>query len=136
MRDRNTWLIGWRHVLLWLAAGLGCLPGLNAVAQTPPAPGAAEILQTLPQSSPKLDSGIKLEDKFTGKAVADVEGMRIEVKAFRVVGLTTISEAELTEALAPFLGADKRFQDLLDAAAAVKRELAGRGYFLADVIIP
>ena len=42
----------------------------------------------------------------------------------------------MEEDLAGFLGPNKRFQDLLDAAAAIKRKLAGLGFFLADVVVP
>jgi hemolysin activation/secretion protein len=62
--------------------------------------------------------------------------MRLEIKGFRIVGLSVASESDMAEALAAFIGKDKRFQDLLDAAAAVRRVIAGRGYFLADVVVP
>lgn len=101
------------------------------------APGAGEILQTVPPAAVRPDSGPSIDDRFSkARAIADVEGMQLEIKGFRIVGLTVLPEAEMTEALAPFIGPNKRFQDLLDAAAAVKRELAGRGYFLADAIVP
>ena len=105
--------------------------------QTPP--GAGEILQTLPAPVMRPDPGIKVDvdDSFSkARAVTDVEGMRLEIKGFSITGMTVATEADMAEVLAPFIGADKRFQDLLDAAAAVKRELAGRGYFLADVVVP
>lgn len=47
-----------------------------------------------------------------------------------------VSPDAVADDLAPFIGKDKRFQDLLDAAAAVKQTLAGFGFFLADVVIP
>ncbi len=62
--------------------------------------------------------------------------MRLEIKGFRVVGLTVADPAEFAGDLAPFIGTEKRFQDLLDAAAAIKRNLAGLGFFLADVVVP
>ncbi|OHC66600.1 MAG: hypothetical protein A2040_00605 [Rhodocyclales bacterium GWA2_65_19] len=109
----------------------------DVLAQAPTPPGAGEILQTLPAPVVRPDSGITIEDTFSkAKAVTDVEGMRLEIKGFSITGMTVASEAEMAEVLAPFIGPDKRFQDLLDAAAAVKRELAGRGYFLADVVVP
>ncbi|MDP1609879.1 MAG: ShlB/FhaC/HecB family hemolysin secretion/activation protein [Sulfuritalea sp.] len=112
-----------------------CLNSATAFAQA--APGAGEILQTVPPAVVRPDSGPSIDDSLSkSKAVADVEGMQLEINGFRVTGLTVASEAEMTGALAAFVGPNKRFQDLLDAAAAVKRELAGRGYFLADVIVP
>jgi len=114
--------------LLWLCCAA-------AIAQT--APGAGEVLQTVPPAVVRPDSGPSIDDRVSKtRGIADVEGMQLEIKGFRIGGLTVVPEAEFTEALAAFVGPNKRFQDLLDAAAAVKRELAGRGYFLADVIIP
>jgi hemolysin activation/secretion protein len=100
-------------------------------------PDAGSLLQTLPPPVSRPEIVPDIDDRFSkSRAIADVEGMRLEVKGFRIVGLTVATEADLGNALAPFVGPDKRFQDLLDASAAVKRELAARGYFLADAIIP
>jgi hemolysin activation/secretion protein len=117
----------------WIALAL--LSSAAAFGQTAPAPGA--ILQTIPPAVVRPDTGPRIEDSFSkGRAISDVEGMRLEIKGFRIGGLTVASEADMAAALAAFIGPNKRFQDLLDAAAEVKRELAGRGYFLADVIVP
>ena len=95
------------------------------------------MLQTLPPPVSRPETVPDIDDRFSKpRAIADVEGMRLEVKGFRLGGLTVAAEADMGDALAPFVGADKRFKDLLDAAAAVRRELAARGYFLADVIVP
>ena len=106
-------------------------------AQTPPVPSAGQIYQTLPPVTVRPDLEARTEDKTTkAKAITDVEGMRLNVAGFQIVGMTVMTESDLTDALAPFIGSDKRFQELLDAAAAVKQALAQRGYFLADVIVP
>lgn len=119
------------------AGGLGFLLLCSAVAFGQVPPGAGEVLQTLPPAVARPDSGPSIDDRFSkDRAIADVEGMRLDIKGFRILGLTVAAPEEMREALAPFVGPDKRFQDLLDAAAAVKRELAGRGFFLADAIIP
>ena len=118
-----------------VSIALLCLGSAAAFGQA--APGAGEILQTVPPATVRPDSGPSIDDRFSKpRAIADVEGMQLEIKGFRIVGLTVVPEAEMTQVLAPFIGPNKRFQDLLDAAAAVKRELAGRGYFLADAIVP
>lgn len=116
-------------LLFWLFAGW-------AFGQT--APGAGTILQTVPPSTVRPDTAPDIEDKVSKppRAIADVEGMRLEIKGFRVVGLTVADPAEFAGDLAPFIGTEKRFQDLLDAAAAIKRNLAGLGFFLADVVVP
>jgi len=118
--------------------GLGLLLSATvAFGQTPPRPGAGEILQTVPPAVSRPDSELRIDDNLSrAMAIADVENMRVEIKGFRLTGMTVVAEDEMTEVLAPFKGPNKRFQDLLDASAAVKRELAGRGYFLADVIVP
>ena len=83
------------------------------------------------------DSGPSIDDRASRpRAIADVEGLRIEIKRFRIVGLSVATAEDMEEDLAGFLGPNKRFQDLLDAAAAIKRKLAGLGFFLADVVVP
>jgi hemolysin activation/secretion protein len=125
------------HFTLRLGIVALLLHASAALAQNPPSPGPGEILQTVPPGTVRPDAGPAIDDRFSrGRAISDVEGMRLEIKGFRLVGLTIASEAEVKDVLAPFIGPDKRFQDLLDASAALKRELAGRGYFLADVIVP
>jgi hemolysin activation/secretion protein len=116
-------------LMFWLLAG-------GASGQN--APGAGTILQTVPPATVRPDTGPGIEDRVSKppRAIADVEGMRLEIKGFRIVGLTVAEPAEFSDDLAPFIGTEKRFQDLLDAAAAIKRSLAGLGFFLADVVVP
>lgn len=107
------------------------------IAQAQTLPGAGDVLKAMPAPVSKPDSALQIGGgAATARSVADVEGMKLEIKGFRTVGMTVMTDAELAAAFAPFIGPDKRFQELLDAAAAVKRELAQRGYFLADVIVP
>jgi hemolysin activation/secretion protein len=107
----------------------------NIFGQT--APGAGSIFQTVPPATVRPESGPTIEDKVSRpRAIADVEGLRLDIKGFRIAGLTVASAEDFADDLSSFIGKDKRFQDLLDAAAAVKRHLAGLGYFLADVVVP
>lgn len=116
-----------------LSAGIAC----GALAQVDPRGDPGTILQTVPQAPKRPDAGPVIEDRVTRpRAIADVEGMRLAIKGFRIIGLTVASPDAMTEELSGFIGPDKRFQDLLDAAAAVKRRLATMGYFLADVVVP
>lgn len=109
--------------------------GSSAYGQT--APGAGSVFQTVPPATVRPESGPVIEDKVSRpRAIADVEGLRLDVKGFRITGLTVASPDDFAEDLATFLGKDRRFQDLLDAAAAIKRRLAGMGFFLADVVVP
>jgi hemolysin activation/secretion protein len=122
-----------RPVVAVLSFGIACA----AVAQVDPRGDPGTILQTVPQAPKRPDSGPVIEDRVTRpRAIVDVEGMRLEIKGFRIVGLTVAASDVMVEELSPFVGPDKRFQDLLDAAAAIKRRLAGMGFFLADVVVP
>lgn len=100
-------------------------------------PDSGQILQSVPQTAPRNTQELQLEQRLRqSKSVTDVEGMRIEIKGFRLTGLTNAPEAEVQKELASFLGANRNFQTLLDAAAKVKEVLARNGLFLADAIIP
>lgn len=119
------------------AAGLSCIAAGGAIAQGVTPPAAGGVLQTVPPPPIRPAPSLIMEEKLRQpRPVGDVEGLRIEIRSFRISGLTLIAEAEVQEALAAYRGPDKKFQDLLDAAAAVKKLLAGKGYFLADVVIP
>lgn len=116
---------------------LFCALAAQVFGQTPPQPDAGTVLQTVPPATVRPDDGPDIQDRVSKpRAVADVEGLRLEIKGFRLVGLTVASPDEFADELAVYLGTEKRFQDLLDAAAAVKRKLAGLGFFLADVVVP
>lgn len=104
--------------------------------QTPLPPSAGELLKAVPPAVARPDTGLKVDKALSLRAVADVEGMKLDIVKFHVTGLTVAAADDLTDVVAPFVGKGKRFQDLLDAAAAIKRYLAGQGFFLADVVIP
>jgi len=102
-------------------------------------PSSGSLLQTIPAPKPVQQSqSIDLLDERlqNTKAMTDVEGMKIEIKSFKITGLTVISPDQLVPVVNKFVGPNKKFQDLLDASAAIRRELARRGYFLADAVIP
>ena len=114
----------------------------SAQVQTPSAraqTAAGSLLQSVPAAAPiEQSQSIELiEQRLQNtKAMTDVEGLKLEVKNIKISGLTVIPPSELMPVVKQFIGPDKKFQDLLDAAGAIKRELARRGYFLADAIIP
>lgn len=93
------------------------LPDLEAEPQRPPSlelPG----LESLPESSPL--------DAATGFVAS----------GFRLVGATVFSEAELSAALAPFLGRALRSEDLPSVADAVTRLYIEGGYLSSGARIP
>jgi len=114
-----------------------CLLGQSTPSYSQTAPGAGQLLQTVPQQAPRAPQELQLEMRLReSKSLTDVEGMRIEVKGFRLIGLSLVPEADVQKVLTPFLGENRNFQTLIDAAAKVKEFLAQRGYFLANAIIP
>lgn len=124
-----------RRIARWLWIALISAHVLSATAQSQP--NAGSILQTLPpvaapsSGNPQIDNAIPRRN-----AISDVEGLKLDIKGFKLSGLTLIPEKEVQTALKPFIGPGRRFQDLLDAATLVRRLLAKKGYFLADTAIP
>ncbi len=120
------------------AAVLPCFLVSSAPSHAQAAPQSGQLLQTVPQQQAPLPRrDLQLEYRLRdSKSLTDVEGMLIEVKGFRLTGLSLIPEAQVQKALQPFVGANRNFQTLIDAAAKVKEILAQHGYFLANAIIP
>ena len=113
------------------------MTGTSAIAQTSAVPSAGDVMKSLPGEATRPDAGLRIDDnRAKARAIADVEGMKLDIKGFSTVGMTVMTDADLAPLLTSFLGPNRRFQDLLDAAAVVKGELARRGYFLADVVVP
>ncbi|MBK7685196.1 MAG: hypothetical protein IPJ25_03505 [Rhodocyclaceae bacterium] len=83
----------------------------TAFAQSPPVPSAGEVLKTMPVPSGKPDAAVQVEGGAAkARSVADVEGMKLEIKGFQTVGMTVVKDADLAAAVAPFIGPNKRFQ--------------------------
>lgn len=85
-----------------------------------PAPGAAPI-----EVSP-----------HGRRAVKPVAGLKVDVKAFRFSGITTVREQDLQAVVSSFTGAGKTFDDLQSAADAVSEYLQREGYFVAQAYLP
>jgi len=121
-----------------VTASASILATTVSYAQVSP-PNSGSLLQTIPASKPAEQSqSLDLIEQGLNntKAMTDVEGLKIDVKEIKIAGLTVLPPSELAPVVNKFVGPGKKFQDLLDAAGAVKRELARRGYFLADVVVP
>lgn len=112
--------------------------GLAACAAVVQAQDAGSVLKTIPAEQFKLNNDLNTQQQLlkSTQAITDVEGMKIDIKDFKISGLTVVKPEILKPALQQFIGPNKKFQDLLDAASVVRRELASRGFFLTDAIIP
>ena len=118
----------------WGVLALAWMPSVHA--QRPP--GAGDALRDVqekpavpPTGTPRLDVA---PDKR--RAVKPVDGVRIDVKAYRFSGLVSIDESELRPVVAEFIGPDKTFDDLQAAADAVSELLQRKGYFVAQAYLP
>lgn len=111
------------------------LSGAQAVhAQTP---DAGTLLKTVPAPVRPNEEGPSTEQLLgRRKAVSDVEGFRTTIFGYKVRGLSVISDEEADRILKPFTGPKKSYQDVLDAAAALRSRLGDAGLFLADVVVP
>lgn len=124
-------------VFKYLAIRIIAVLAFAATASVAQAQDAGTLLKSMPAETPKLETDVSIEQRLQGtKAITDVEGMKLEIKEIKITGLTVVSPEEIKPVISQFIGPDKNFQDLLDAAGAIKRELANRGFFLTDAIIP
>ncbi len=65
-----------------------------------------------------------------------VEGVSVTVKAFRLIGNTLLSEAQINAALAEYLNRPLDFAQLQDAAAAVARHYRDAGWIVRTTLPP
>lgn len=92
---------------------------LNQPPVPPSAPSAT--LDVVPEARP---------------AMPNAPGLRVDVKSFRISGLTAFSERELLPLLEPRLGPNRGFADLQAAAEVVADHLRAAGYFLVQAYLP
>ena len=95
------------------------LPGMKAPAGPPPGPSAS--IEVTPQDRP---------------AMRGIDSPGVDVKAFRITGLSVVDEQPLLDMLASRIGPGRRFSDLQAAADAVAEQLRAAGYFLAHAYLP
>ncbi len=118
-------------------AGTGSLLATVALAQAGP-PTAGSVLRELrePPPVPRGPSATIDVVPEPRPAIREAPGLLLDVTAFRITGLSVFSEGELLPLLDPYLGPDRSFEDLEDAARAVSDRLRDDGYFLAQAYLP
>lgn len=69
-------------------------------------------------------------------ALAQQPSPRFEIHRFEVTGNTLLPAPEVDQAVAPFIGANKDFVDIRQAAEALERAFRERGYKVVQVGVP
>lgn len=126
------------HYLLrlsWLMA-IGLLLTAEALAETPPTPGA--ILESMPALQPALPHTLPqvlLPDQSAAPE-HDHNGKRFQVHSFHFVGATVFPPMELKRVVDRFVDLELNLYDLNQAADAVTEFYHDHGYTLARANIP
>nr|WP_242533090.1 ShlB/FhaC/HecB family hemolysin secretion/activation protein [Niveibacterium umoris] len=116
-----------------------CVP--QSFAQTPRVvPKVEELKRDIEQAAPSRDQAAPLPDRSSppprelGKPADEV---RIDIRAFRVTGLSEADPAKLEALLARFAGPQRSYEDLSNAAAAATEYLQSElGYYLGYAYLP
>ena len=90
----------------------------------------AQLTQPRPSASPSLAS-TETED-----GSQDPPALTVNVKQFSVEGSTVFNNAQLTQAVAPFIGSGRPLSDLQAAADAVTQLYLNEGYITSEAILP
>ncbi|MEO0377161.1 MAG: POTRA domain-containing protein, partial [Cyanobacteria bacterium P01_A01_bin.17] len=108
---------------------------LNPILQPPLEPAPPQIL---PREEPLPPPEELLPSPTPQEPPADLPGIpgQITVKAFRVVGSTVFTEAELAEVTEPFTNRPITFAELLQARSAVTKFYVDNGYATSGAFIP
>ena len=101
-------------------------------------PNAGTIMQTVPQEQKSEHGDVQLKQQLPvhRPALKGLEGLNLEIKRFKISGLTIVNPAEVVASLNEFLGAGKTFLDIQYAMDKVRSVLASKGYLLTDVYVP
>lgn len=133
--------IRWRSVSCFLHhAGLFVM--LAALLLPPPAYAQTDAGQILRQiqgapTQPRLPEAEMSSQLPPFKPeLSDVPDLKMDIRGFSLSGVPGEEQAAITAQLERFIGKEKTFQDLLDAAATVRSHLNARGYLLAQAYIP
>lgn len=131
-------LIARSRIMAVALCSVGLLPAPSAAQQVPSAGDALRELRPLNQSPqpPNTPSATLDVAPESRPPMPNVPGLRVEVKAFRISGLTALNERQLLALLEPRLGPNRSFGDLQAAADAVADQLRAAGYFLARAYLP
>ena len=114
----------------------------TASAQTPPPPkpDAGSVLQQIqpttvpPASTDQSQPVLRVPRAVAAPAAGG--GAKVQVKGFRIVGLSAARAEPLLPLLQRYVGPDKSLADLEDAAKDVEVALQRQGLFLAQAYVP
>lgn len=118
----SAWLVPASALAQQLPSAGDALRELRPLNQPPTQPSTpSATLDVVPEARP---------------AMPNLPGLRVELKSFRISGLTAFSEQQLLPLLEPRLGPNRSFADLQAAAEAVADHLRAAGYFLVRAYLP
>jgi len=126
-------------ILLW---GV-CLPTLPAAALPSVDKLPPEFKNPLPlEGLPILPSQFQVPDLLPSPTTPSTpdqvpsNGATVAIQSVEVLGSTVFSEAELQEAIAPWLGKTATFADLLALRTAITALYTGKGYVTSGAFLP
>lgn len=96
-------------------------PGLPPLPTTPKVPESPLPQLNVPPAAPEVPSQV---------------GLKVQVKRVEVLGNTVFSEAEINAAVAPFIGKEAAFEDLLAIRTAITDLYIRNGYSTSGAFIP
>src|SRR5215471_14454472 len=109
-----NWRVGMSRLLIAAIACVGYFFSLPIRAQ---APDAGTILQNIKPVPPpqKPSPGLQIAPPPPRPVMPAQPGIKVQVKGFRIVGNTVISDADLQKVVAPYLGKELDLDGLNEA---------------------
>ena len=127
-----------RLAVVAAATSLPLLAAGQAVA--PAVPDAGRVLENLraPVIIVPPNTSISVEDRTVPKKLTPPTGTgpKLEIKGFKITGLTVPIKADVGALLGKFVGSDRSFDDVEAAADALQVAIRQEGLFLAQVDVP
>lgn len=126
----------------WPAAAQSAAPVLLAQAVSPDTPGvipsAEQIKKGQEAARPRPSDTEELPPAAPPRELGKPENdITIDVRAYQVDGLANVPPATLQELTAPYVGKQRHYEDLVDAAAAITRYMQRElGYYLGYAYLP
>ena len=127
----TTILLRRRYAIAQLSPN--AVPGTPPRLVNPPTPPALDTEDLLPPTEPALPS---VPPPTPETLPSEAVPATIVVNAFAFEGNTVFSEAELAAVVAPFIGRELSFAELLQARSAITQHYIDNGFITSGALIP